>query len=249
MNEKPKKGLQTVHRAISLLDCFTAEETELSLTRLTEKTKLPKSTTARIIDTLVEANILERNEHNLNYRLGYKIYLLGKIAEHSNNIIKNAAPIMKKLRDDTGESVALYKISGDKRLCVTRFLGPQAISHYVSEGTKHSLDVGASGKALLSFQEEYLIEKILNNQKSEERKKWLLSEIEEIRKTHISYSLDERKAGVNSVSSPIFNMFGKVNYVISVSGPSIRFTKEKMKSWGDRIRKDALAISNLLGYS
>lgn len=248
MEKEGKKGLQTVHRTIRLLNCFTVDEPELTLTQICEKIQLPKSTTARIIETLIDTDMLQRNEHNFTYKLGYNLYLLGRVAEQSNDIVKLAVPIMKQLRDETGESVSLYKLFDDKRICIERFMSKQALSHNASVGTKLELDVGSAGKAMLAFQDVEYIEKIVEKQQSEERKMWLLSELKDIRVKHVSKSFDERGAGVNAISAPIFNMSGDVMFALCLSGPSIRFTSDEMNKWETRVKKDADTISKLGGF-
>lgn len=248
MEKENQKGLRTVHRAIRLLNCFTLEDPELSLTVISEKIQLPKSTTARIIDTLIETEMLQRNAHNFNYKLGYNLYILGRVAEQSNDIVRLSSPIMVNLREDTGESVSLYKMVSDKRICIERFMSKQPVSHNVSVGSKLELDKGSAGKALIAFQDEKFIDKIVMKQTTDERKKWLLSEIQDIKKIFISRSYDERGAGVNAISSPIFDVTGRVRYALCLSGPSMRFSNEMMHEFEDRVQTDAFAISKLVGY-
>ncbi|QQK81727.1 IclR family transcriptional regulator [Salicibibacter cibi] len=248
MEKERVKGLRTVHRSIRLLNCFTVDETELSLTEICTKLELPKSTTARLIETLIETEMLQRNDHNFKYKLGHNVYTLGRVAEKSNDIVRLAAPFMKQLREDTGESVTLYKIERDKRICLERFVSNQPISHNVTVGTRLDLDIGSAGKALLAFQDDLFVEKILKRQEFYGRMERLWSELKEIKKTNITKSYDERGTGVNAVSSAIYNMTGQVKFALCVSGPSVRFTKEKMDRWGSRVQKDAASISSSSGY-
>ncbi|ERN51299.1 IclR family transcriptional regulator [Alkalihalophilus marmarensis] len=247
MEKEQKRGLQTVHRAISLLNCFTLEETELSLTEISEKIKLPKSTTSRIVETLIDSDMLQRNEHNFKYKLGYNLFILGRVAEHSNDIIRVASPIMRKLRDQSGESVSLYKIVGDKRVCIERFMSNQAVSHNVLVGTKLELDIGSAGKAMLAFQDEHFIETIINNQLTKAKRDWLVSEINKVKKSYLASSFDERGAGVNAISSPIFSMSGNVSFALCLSGPSLRFSEESMEKWSKWVKEGAKEISKLVG--
>src|SRR5690625_7414889 len=105
MKDGQIKGLQTVHRSIQLLNCFTIDEPEFSLTELCKRIKFPKSTTARIIETLTETEMLERNDHNFKYKLCRTLYILGLIVENSNDIVRLVIPIMQQLREDPGASV------------------------------------------------------------------------------------------------------------------------------------------------
>src|SRR5699024_7390279 len=143
-----QKGLQTVNRTIQVLKSFTLEEKEMTLTRIMEKTNLPKTTTHRIIETLIAKKILQKSVYK--YKLGHAIYMIGKSAKESNDIIQLATPIMEDLRRDTNESVSLYKIEDDMRVCIHRLPSKQAITHHVEMGIKLRIDIGASGKAMLA---------------------------------------------------------------------------------------------------
>ena len=240
------KGLQTVHRAIRLLQCFTVDEPEFSLTELTQKLELPKSTTARLIDTLIDAGMLERNETNFNYKLGHSVYVLGRVAEASNDVVQIATPLMKQLRDETNESVALFKIDEDKRICIQRFVSLEVVTHNVSIGSKLDLAVGATGKSLLAFQPSEFIEQIMKRVPDQER---FLNDLAEIRETNKALSFDERGAGVNAISSAIFSLSGNVKYTLSITGPSVRFTKEKMEQWQERLLEEANKLSREMGFT
>lgn len=248
MEKESKKGLQTVKRAVNILNTFTNEDPTLSLTQISNKIGLPKSTTARMIETLIDTEMMERVENSFNYKLGHNLYILGRIAEQSYDIIHLAKPIMRKLRDETGESVSLYKIFGDKRMCIERFTSTQPLSHNVTIGTKLELGVGAAGKALLSFQDDYFIKNYFKKLENEEQKQWLISEMEKVNKEFVSVSYDERGAGVNAVAAPIFTASGTVKYSIGLSGPSVRFTRQVIINRKERILKDANIISQLVGY-
>lgn len=243
--EGPVKGLQTVHRAVRLLKCFTVIESELSLTELTQKLELPKSTTARLIDTLIDVGMLERNESNFKYKLGHSAYVLGRVAEVSNDVVQLATPRMKQLRDRTNESVALFKLDGEKRVCIQRFVSLEVVTHNVSIGSRFDLSIGATGKSLLAFQTDEFIEQVL--QKVPDQAK-LRTELVNIRATNKALSMDERGAGVNAISSAIFSMSGNVKYSISLTGPSMRFTEEKMNLWQDHLLEEANKLSQELGY-
>lgn len=243
--EGSAKGLQTVQRAVRLLQCFTVNEPEISLTKLTQKLNLPKSTTARLIDTLIDVGMLERNETNFNYKLGHSVYVLGRVAEISNDVVQLATPLMKQLRDETNESVALFKIDGNKRVCVQRFVSLEVVTHNVSIGSKLELVIGATGKSLLAFQSNEFIKELVETVQDQDR---LMQQLEEIRTTNQALSIDERGAGVNAISSAIFSISGNVKYSLSITGPSMRFTEEKMKQWQDRLLKDANKLSQELGF-
>ena len=72
--------------------------------------------------------------------------------------------------------------------------------------------------------------------------------LEQIRAEGLSYDMEENEPGVRCVAAPIFDNRGQVCGAVSISGPSIRMTKDKVKKLGLRVREGADKISGYLGY-
>ena len=246
MSENEKwTGSRTVQRSINILSCFTLDEPELTLTEVSNKVGLAKSTTSRLLDTLVHNGLIQKKITDSKYRFGYKMYQFGRIAEKtiSFEIIDTAKPYMEKLRNEVGETVSLYILENNKRRCIERYESHQSISHVVNIGKELSLGCGSAGKALLAFQPKSFIESIVNSIEPEHIRKTLTSELPEIRKSSISISLDERGVGANAISSPIVELNQEVNFCLCISGPSTRFTSEVMVSVKNLVKENAQKIS------
>ena len=68
MNKK-KSGVESVDKALSILDCFVKPRQELSLTELSNSTNNYKSTTLRLCESLEKFNFLEKD---INKKYHYK---------------------------------------------------------------------------------------------------------------------------------------------------------------------------------
>ena len=154
------KQIESVDKALSILECFSDSVPELSLKELSEKTGLYKSRILRLCGTLMAHGFIIRMEGSL-YRLGPKLMMLGKIYERSNPLILIARPILRELASITGESAKLFVIQGTKRVCLVREKGPNPLSYHVEEGESFDLYAGAGGKALLAYTTQEFRDKIL----------------------------------------------------------------------------------------
>lgn len=74
-------------------------------------------------------------------------------------------------------------------------------------------------------------------------------ELDKIRFQGYAVDDEENEQGVRCVGAPIANFNGEVEGAISISGPSIRVTKEKIEIIADEVKKCAYQISKELGYS
>lgn len=57
-----KSGMQTIDRAMMILKSFTNEKTEYSLAELHKKLNVSKSSLQRVLNALVEHNMLEKTK-------------------------------------------------------------------------------------------------------------------------------------------------------------------------------------------
>lgn len=245
---KDSDSLRTVQRAIDILNCFTLEQPELSLTEIAKKIDLAKSTTTRLLGTLELNNLVSKNPNTLKYKLGHRLYYLGYITGRSIKIREVAKPIMDVLRDFTKETVNLYILENDYRVCLEQSEGAMSIRHLVKIGERLPLWAGAGGKAILAYQSDEYKDDIFKSVDSSLKLMKLMSELKEIHQEKYAASRDEREVGSSAVASPIFDVNGDVRAALSVSGPSIRFTDEKIALLKDHVIDAAQKISTQIGH-
>ncbi|SDH26558.1 transcriptional regulator, IclR family [Alteribacillus persepolensis] len=243
----PPKGIRTLQRAIDILYCFCAETSELTLTEVANSIGLAKSTTMRLLATLEGNGFVEKNPVTSKYKLGRQLYFIGHAAGKSIELRSAAEGAMKRLRQATNETVSIYTLDGDYRICVQQYESMQAIKHTVPVGQKLPLARGAAGKVLLAFQSASFQARILTEQERKADPDVFDKELQMIKREHIAISTDERGEGVAAMASPIFNIEGSMAAALAVSGPKSRFPNdyENMKSL---LMDAAINISHDLGY-
>ena len=153
--------VDAVTKALEILDCFSSQETELSLNQLCDKTGLYKSRVHRLCGTLITSGYLVRTSRT-NYRLGPKLMVLGKVYEKTNSLRSIAAPFMKKLSEATGESTALFVIDNMKCICMAREMGSSRLVYSINEGDFMELHPTAAGRVLLAYADEKFTDKVLS---------------------------------------------------------------------------------------
>jgi IclR family KDG regulon transcriptional repressor len=245
---KDTDSLRTVQRALDILNCFSLQEPELSLTEIANRIALAKSTTTRLLATLEHNGLITKNKETLKYKLGHKLHYLGYIAGKSVDIREITYPIMKELRDYTKETVNLYLLEDKYRVCIEQCEGLQSLRHLVKIGERLPLWAGAGGKVLLAYQSEELQNEIFQLVDSEQRLTKLKSELKTIREEECASSQDEREVGLAAVAAPIFEIDGKVSACLSISGPTQRFTPEVIDHLKAILKQKTLIISESNGY-
>ncbi|HEX7056636.1 MAG TPA: IclR family transcriptional regulator [Bacilli bacterium] len=245
--EEQKLTVRAVERALDILLAFT-ESPELGLTEIAGKVSLHKSTVHRLLASLEGKGFIKRNPDSEKYRLGYRIWELAANLHHADDPAVLLLPEMERLRDELGETITLYVREGNERIRIQAVQSKQAIRRVAQVGARLPLYVGASSKVLLAFAEQESIEAIMNSPdwpESIDKRKYL-QQLAEIRQHGLATSVEEREVGAAAASAPIFNRQKKLFAALSVSGPSNRWTLEKMRGCAQIIIDAANRMGNLI---
>jgi len=246
------RQVDTVAKALCLLDCFTVTEPELSLKRLSEMTGLYKSRIIRLCGTLAAHGYLIRTPV-ATYKLGPKLMILGKVYERTNPLTAVARPVMKALSALTGESTKLFVIEGTKRLCLVREKGPSPLQYAINEGETQELYAGAGGKLLLAFAPEAFQKEIVQRNRMKFTDETitdavaLQKELEIIRQQGYASSKGELVSEVAGLAAPVYDYEGLVCAALTIAGPKQRFGVESRKQMLVQLLDAAQQLSLLLG--
>jgi len=247
--------IQSIKRAVKILNSFTPQEKELSITELSKRVNLHKSTIHRILVTLEDEGFVLKDQVSQKYRLGIKLFELGYLVQDQMEIRSYALSIMKELAKKTEESIDLNILSDGKRVSIEKIESPHDVRRIIQLGKSLPLYCGSSGKALLAFLSDEEIEKIIQKEKlipfgpntiTDTTK--LKINLKEIQKNGYAISFEERVLGSASIAAPILDYKGKVVASLSISGPTTRFTKKKVPILISLVKEAAKKISISLGY-
>lgn len=142
--------MSTVHKAISLLELFTLAEPEIGLSDIARKAGLDKATARRLLVAVAGHRLIEQEPHSRRYRLGAGLSRLGRIRDAHFPYVRVAAPIVRDLSVETGETVHLSEFSAGALLTVHVELSTKANRVNVDVGQVLPLHGTASGIAFLS---------------------------------------------------------------------------------------------------
>jgi DNA-binding IclR family transcriptional regulator len=219
-------GVIAVTRALRLLEAFGMGDAQLTLSELSRRTGLHKTTALRIARTLAVDHYLVQKEDG-SWRLGRAVGWLGACYQATFDVHDVVEPVLRELTIQTGESASFYVREGNQRTCLARVDGPQTIRHHVRVGIGLPLNLGALGRVILAFSGE-----------SGEP-------YEAIRKRGYHLSLGEREPEVSSVSAPVFGIQWRLLGSICISGPTSRLTEIRLLELSQTI----IQAANQLSYA
>lgn len=141
--------VESVERALTLLNTFRTDKDAWTLAQLAEKTGFYKSTILRIMGSLERFGYVTRGDDG-RHRPGPALFRLERRSSTAIDFDALVRPYLKTLRNETGETASFYIREGDERICLLREIGNGELRHYVEEGSRLELDRGAAARALVN---------------------------------------------------------------------------------------------------
>ncbi len=146
-NMRPTGGVQSVHRALDLLEVVASRGGALTIGEIAEAAALPLPTTHRLLRTLVDRGYM-RQAADRRYALGFRVLPLSAAA--SETVGAGAGRVLRRLVEDIGETANLAMLDGDQVAYVAQAPGRHAMRMFTEVGRRVDLHCTAVGKALLA---------------------------------------------------------------------------------------------------
>ena len=247
--------LSSVRNAARLLKEFSYGSREIGVTELARRLGIGKSTAHRLLHTLAEERLLERDPYTGSYRLGLAMYELGASVSMHTDIHEASAPVLEQLRNATRETVQIGVLDGREVVYVERRESPQTLRLFGRIGHRNDAHCTSTGKVLLAYLPKPALQKlmegwVLNAQTPHTitDPAVLLAQLDEIRRRGWAEQANETEIGAASIAAPIRNGLGEVVASLSVAGPVQRLPGDSLRRFSRPTIEAAAAISRRLGF-
>lgn len=254
--EKSEYIIQAVDHALDLLEQFHDEVDELGVTELSKRLKLHKNNVFRLLATLESRGYIEQNRVTENYRLGLKTLELGQTFIKQMGLLRQSRPVLEALVSECNETtyVAILK---DFHIVYLDVVETDLTVRVVPRvGSRLPAYCTAAGKVQLAYMTD---EELDNYLPTKELKRFTPNTVTDRDqfKLHLKqiaeqgYAIDneELDIGVCCVGAPIRDYTRRIIGAVSISGPSMRFSPERMeKELIPLVKKAGEDISTKLGY-
>ncbi|KVT55180.1 IclR family transcriptional regulator [Burkholderia ubonensis] len=221
-------GIDVLDRAAAILFAFRHDDEPLTLTELSERTGLYKSTLSRLAQALCHHNFLIRLNDG-RYWIGSAALHLSAIYETGFDLRNILLPAMKELSAQTGEAVSFHVRERDHRVCLYRIASRHSVRAEVRQGDVQPLERGAGGRVLLAFSAEPG------------------APYDEIRTRYVYLSLGERDPETAGISVPVFRVGQELVGALGIVGPAARMGIEEMERYRPRLLQVAAHVTAALG--
>jgi DNA-binding IclR family transcriptional regulator len=244
--ERTSENVRAVNRALDLLLAFTREDFELTASELLQRVELSRPTLYRLLYTLETRGFITSSGDPQRFGLGPAIAQLSHVWTGSLNLALLAEPMMRKLWQETRETVAIFVAQDSNRLCLAEMPSPQPLNFKRGVGYTERLAMGASGRAILAFMPdvEQGLDRYLHGMKVDVRK--FRAELAVTRERGYAISRNELIDGAVAIAAPFFGAKG-VAGSIGIFGPVNRMGEKQVEVWGRAIVAQAGELSRALG--
>ena len=240
-------------KALAVLEVVANAPHALLLSEVTSEVGFDRSTTYRLLNTLVDAGYVVRDRASKRYHPSYRLGTLSRHLLADNERSRASREIMERIAHETGETIHLSALDGQEEVLIQKVKGTQYLIVDFQIGERFRLHCTSIGKALLAYQDERFIEdfiaaglpQVASNTITDPDR--LRRELRHIRET--GYAIDDHELAdhMRCISVPIFEADGRVTTGLSISGPDTRLTLEKLEEYKVSLSKGARELSERLG--
>ena len=247
--------IKSLDKALTILESFSYQKREMTLSALVKQTGIPVSTAKRIVSNLTFRGYLQRVHGTKRYRLGLRLFEMGGIVLSSFSLREASAYAMSRLQSETGGTVLLGVNIQDRLVYVDRREGKRPIRVFSEIGQKRPLHYGMLGIQLMAYLEQVDIDRILadtplvaHTSRSITDRSAYSIRLEEVRKQGYCIEKGEAVEGTIGISVPIRDHTREVIAALGISLVDNSEVHGQLQSLSKAVMRSGDEISSNLGY-
>jgi IclR family acetate operon transcriptional repressor len=252
--EQNGASIQSVDRALTLLETIAELGGETTLSRLANRTGLNISTCHHLLATLVQRGFVTKGLGRRGYALGARILYLSHVCLQVD-LPRRAQSAVDRINQATGETVQLAALQGDGLVNVLKRESRHAVRvDGGTMGTAAAAHATATGKAILAWLPEDEIRRVVSAQGMTKFTPNTITDFADlmealrvVRRNGVAFDREEFRPGVICVGAAIRDQSGAVVGAISASAPTMRASEEHLDQMRDEVVAATRALSLELG--
>lgn len=251
--ESTVETLQSVERALVVLKAVARLE-RTTLSDLALALEVPTATAHRVLKTLQKHDFVDFDEDTQDWMIGLETYRTGTAFLKQSNLAEIGHKVMRSLMKETGETANLAVYDEFEVVFIGQVETHNPIRAFFPPGSRSSMHASGAGKAILSALPEDQVRKLVEQagliqftEHTVTDPNRLLDELATTRARGWSFDREERYLGMSCIGSTIHDRNGQPVAAVSISGPSTRFTDDKIAVFGAAVKQAASEITRQTG--
>jgi DNA-binding IclR family transcriptional regulator len=253
---QPKEySVPSIERALSVLQCLGYSKRGFSISEISRRIKIPKSSAHLILATLERRGFLQKNTQTGKYHFGLQLVSLSRTALENLDLREEARPFLRDLMQESGLTVHMAILERDEAVIIEKVEAPGLVRLASWIGRRLDVNCTGVGKVLMAFlpsdELEYLLKTkafARHNSRTIISSSALRRELTLVRKAGYALDNEEDEPGVCCIGAPVFNEDEKAVAAISVAGTTSQIGIDRVPGLARQVKRAALGISARLGY-
>ena len=249
-----------LERTLGILELLAQHGEGLELAAIADQLDIPRSAVHRLLTDLVSCGYVRQSRDRGDYMLTTKLVSMGLSFLSNTGIVDIAQPLLDRLAEISGELVRLSVVDDTRLTWVARAQGArQGLRYDPDMGSDARLSCSSSGLAWMSALSDEQALSLVATQglgspadygpNAPATLKAMLKVLQDTRKRGYSITCETFTAGLNAMAAPIKLANQPPIGVISIAGPTVRFTAERMNALGPELISFASQLAAASGAS
>jgi IclR family acetate operon transcriptional repressor len=247
-------GVQSVDRALQIIETLAEDDEGYRLSDLAVRTGLSTSTAHRLLTTMEKRRFVQFDPTCSKWHVGAQSFAVGATFTRRRNVVAQAVPYLRKLRERTRETANLAVVDDETIMVLTRLESREIMRSLTKVGGRVAMVASGVGKAVLATYSDAEVGAIIRHhgmprltEKSIVRPGDLFKELAAIRRQ--GYAVDDEEAcmGLRCIAAVVYNDCSEPLAAISVSGMTSRVSDDRLPDLGRAVREVAAELTAALG--
>jgi IclR family transcriptional regulator, acetate operon repressor len=249
-----------LERTLGILELLAQHGEGLELAVLADQLAIPRSAAHRLLADLVRLGYVRQARGHGVYLLSTKLVAMGLSYLSQSGIVDLAQPLLNRLAETSGELVRLSVVDGERLTWVARAQGArQGLRYDPDMGSDARLSCSSSGWAWLStLSDEEALARVARQglglppefgPAAPATLQAVLAAIQATRVQGYSITVDTYTPGLSAMSAPVRFAGQPAFGVLTIAGPTVRFTPERMQTLASELMSTAAQMAAISGAS
>lgn len=246
--------VKSVDRALKIVQLIS-DRKQMGVTEIANHIDINKSAVFRILATLVKHGYVEKDPQTHQYKLGYQFLEISSNLLESIDLRTEAMPYLRELEVVTNEVIHLVVYDQGEVVYIEKLEGNETLRMHSKVGRRAPMHCTGVGKMILAHLPQPMVASIIeqkglpaHTERTITDKDAFFRELAHIQAQGYALDNEENEEGITCIAAPIFNHLKEITAAISISGPTMRMTEERLEALKEKITDASRNISRRLGY-